>query len=136
MLLSLHHSRLYRVGAERGDRYARENYALPEAYMGSNPFITRILIQLITEDDMWVTRRALPFRFTEGEMEVAWSVWIFNNHGMDNVPEEGVSRLLSSEMQERRGSYVRYGLAFILEHGVRCPRRAAKLLVHCIHVSL
>lgn len=44
--------------------------------MGSNPFITRILIQLITEDDMWVTRRALPFRFTEGEMEVAWSVWV------------------------------------------------------------
>lgn len=52
-------------------------------------------------------------------MEVAWSVWIFNNHGMDNVPEEGVSRLLSSEMQERRGSYVRYGLAFILGTPVR-----------------
>ena len=72
------------------------------------------MIQLITEDDMWVTRVALPFRFTEGEMEVAWSVWIFNNHSLDNVPEEGVSRLLSSEMQERRGSYVRYGLGFIL----------------------
>jgi hypothetical protein len=98
-------------------RYARENYALPEAYDGPNPFITRILIQLITEDDMWITRIALPFRFTEGEMEVAWNEWHFNNHGMDNVPEEGVSRLLSSQMIERRGHYVRYGLGFILEHG-------------------
>ena len=79
--------------------------------------MTQILMQLITEDDMWITKVMLPFRFTENEMEVVWNVWIFDNHGMDNVPEEGVSRLLSSQMQERRGHYVRYGLAFILEHG-------------------
>jgi hypothetical protein len=98
-------------------RYARENLALPDAYNGPNPFITRILIQLITEDDMWITRVALPFRFTEDSMEFAWNVWIFNNHGMDSVPEEGVSRLLSTQMGERRGHYTRYGLGFILEHG-------------------
>lgn len=98
-------------------RYARENYALPEAYNGPNPFITRILTQLITEDDMWITRIALPFKFTEDSMEFAWNVWIFNNHGMDSVPEEGVSRLLSTQMGERRGHYTRYGLGFILEHG-------------------
>lgn len=96
------------------ENYARENYALPEAYYGANPFMTKLLVQLITEQDLWITRRALPFRQTEGEMEVAWNVWQFNNHAMDPVPEEGVSRLLSSEMQERRGHYVRYGLGFIL----------------------
>lgn len=50
--------------------YSRENYALPEAYKGPNPFMTKLMIQLITEDDLWITRRALPFRRTEGEMEV------------------------------------------------------------------
>ena len=66
---------------------------------------------------MWITRIALPFRFTEDSLEFAWNVWIFNNHGMDSVPEEGVSRLLSTQMGERRGHYTRYGLGFILEHG-------------------
>jgi hypothetical protein len=33
------------------------------------------------------------------------------------VPEEGVSRLITQQTNERRDHYVRYGLAFILEHG-------------------
>lgn len=36
---------------------------------------------------------------------------------MGPVPEEGVSRLVTQQISERRDYYVRYGLAFMIEHG-------------------
>ena len=33
------------------------------------------------------------------------------------MPEEGVSRLVTQQISERRDHYIRYGLAFMLEHG-------------------
>lgn len=98
-------------------RYSAENYDLPEAYVGQNPFLSRVIVTLITDDDMWITRVALPMRTTNAQGEIMWNIWTFDNHALTNVPEEGVSRLLSSKMLTRRGHYERFGLAFILEHG-------------------
>ena len=60
---------------------------------------------------------ALPWRLTESEMEIAWDQIIFDNTLLGQVPEEGVSRLVTQQISERRDHYVRYGLAFMLEHG-------------------
>ena len=51
---------------------------------------------------------------------VIYAVWDeihFNNHLLGPVPEEGVSRLVTQQVSERRDHFVRYGLAFMLEHG-------------------
>ena len=99
------------------EAYRRENFQLPEAYKGHNTYLTTVLIQLITEDDMWPARIALPFRQTENENTIMWDEIHFNNTLLNPVPEEGVSRLVSQQMSERQDHYVRYGLAFMLEHG-------------------
>jgi len=35
------------------DAMRRENLALPEAYKGHNVYLTQVIIQLVTQDDMW-----------------------------------------------------------------------------------
>ena len=99
------------------DDFRRENFALPDAYKGSNPFLTTIVIRLVTEDDLWPGRIGLPFRVTEGENSISWDELHFNNHLLGPVPEEGVSRLITQQQTERKDHYVRYGLALMLEHG-------------------
>ena len=79
--------------------FRKENFALPDAYKGSNPFLTNIIIQLVSDEDMWPTRVALPFRVTEGEMEIVWDEIHFNNSLLGPVPEEGVSRLVTQQVR-------------------------------------
>ena len=50
-------------------------------------------------------------------MEISWDQIIFDNTLLGQVPEEGVSRLVTQQISERRDHYIRYGLAFMLEHG-------------------
>ena len=98
--------------------YGRENWALPDAYANvSLPYMTQLMIHVISEEDLWPTKIVLPIRVTESEMEIAWDEIIFNNHLLAPVPEEGVSRLVTQQMNERRDHYTRYGIALILEHG-------------------
>eukprot|EP00854_Cymbomonas_tetramitiformis_P009287 gene9287-11002_t len=98
------------------DQYGRENFALPEAYLGYSPFMTNVMIALITKEDMWPTI-VLPYRETRDTSTIQWNEYHFNRHLLGPVPEEGVSRLVSQQMSERRDHYTRYGLAMILEHG-------------------
>lgn len=77
-------------------------------------------MQVIEAEDLWPTKTVLPIRVTESEMEIAWDEIIFNNHLLAPVPEEGVSRLVTQQMNERRDHYTRYGIALILEHGFMC----------------
>ena len=68
-----------------------------DAYKGSLPYMTNLIITLVTDEDMWPTKIALPFRLTEGEMEIVWDEIIFNNSLLGPVPEEGVSRLVTQQ---------------------------------------
>lgn len=106
-----------KIALDPYEAYRRENFQLPEAYKGHNVYLTTVLIQLITDDDMWPARIALPFRITESENKIVWDEIHFNNHLLNPVPEEGVSRLVTQQTSERQDHYVRYGLAFMLEHG-------------------
>jgi hypothetical protein len=79
------------------DAFARENLALPDAYKGSSPYMTSIIINsaynnsyctlrrsadamhffhlsVVQDADMWPAKIALPYRFTESEMEIVWCV--------------------------------------------------------------
>ena len=50
---------------------------------------------------MWPTRIALPFRLSEGEMEIVWDEIHFNNSLLGPVPEEGVSRLVTQQARPK-----------------------------------
>lgn len=98
-------------------KFGFENWTLPQAYKGSNDYMTQLIIHVIQDEDMWPTRVVLPIRLTESEMEIQWDEIRFDRHLLGPVPEEGVSRLITQTTNERRDHYVRYGLAFLLEHG-------------------
>lgn len=44
---------------------------------------------------------ALPWRLTESENEIQWDQIIFDNALLGQVPEEGVSRLVTQQISER-----------------------------------
>jgi hypothetical protein len=52
--------------------YGRENWALPDAYSGSVPYMTQLMIHIIAEEDLWPTKVVAPIRITESEMEVSF----------------------------------------------------------------
>lgn len=52
--------------------YGRENWALPDAYSGSIPYMTQLMIHIIAEEDLWPTKTVAPIRVTESEMEVSF----------------------------------------------------------------
>jgi len=101
--------------------------ALPDAYRGPSPYMTQIIIKIVTDTDLWPVQIALPFRLTEESQEIQWDEIRFSNELMGPVPEEGVSRLISQTVSERRDHYVRYGIAFLLEHGFMVRSRAFPL---------
>lgn len=123
----------------------RDIYNLPEAYGGvgvdkmkQNGRITTLLINRIKESKKYPITRLLPLQDWNGGLEVAWDTWKFHDHRLGRVPEQGVSRLLTSSFSEDRAYIVRWGLMFALEHGTRssfcfgfvCPRTLAIYLVH------
>jgi len=97
--------------------HPRETLTLPEVYKGSNPYLTNVLITIIEEEELVPTRVLLPIRQTQNETTITWDEFHFNNTLLGPVPEEGVSRLVTQQVSERRDHYVRYGLAFMIEHG-------------------
>lgn len=98
------------------DKYDRHNYNLPEAYVGQNKMLKATVDELIYTDEDWYTSVALPYQFTD-QLSVAWDKWEFNEHFTNIVPEQGVSRLVSSHREQRTESFVRRGMAAIFEHG-------------------
>jgi hypothetical protein len=97
--------------------FSRQNMALPDAYLGRNDYLVNIIITTIKEEEMWAGRIALPFRIADSNYEIKWDEIHFDNQLLGPVPEEGVSRLVTQRTSSRKDHYVRYGLAFQLEHG-------------------
>ena len=97
--------------------YPRETLALPDVYKGSNPYLTNVMITIIEDEQLVPTRILLPIRQTQNETSITWDEFHFKNALLGAVPEEGVSRLVTQQVSERRDHYKRYGLAFMIEHG-------------------
>lgn len=98
-------------------RFPRETLHLPEVYKGHNPYLTQVMIEFITEEQLTPIRVILPLRETVNESTIVWDEYNFNNALLGPVPEEGVSRLVTQQISERQDHYVRGGLAFMIEHG-------------------
>ena len=97
--------------------FPRETLHLPNVYKGYNPYLTNIMIEFVTEEDLVPTKILLPLRETYNETMIVWDEYHFNNALLGPVPEEGVSRLVTQQISERQDHYVRAGLAFMIEHG-------------------
>lgn len=90
---------------------------LPDAYKGSVPYLSQILINKITSDKTWILNKFAPWIKYESGMEVSWDIWTFQDHLLTRTPEEAVSRLLTHKSSSESTSMVRYGIALMLEHG-------------------
>lgn len=60
--------------------YPRETLALPDAYKGSNLYLTNIMLNLIQEEDLVPTRILLPMRVTQNETSVTWDEFRESSH--------------------------------------------------------
>lgn len=98
------------------DKYDRHNYSLPEAYVGQNKTLAQTIDELIYNEETFYTTELLPFSFTD-QISVQWDKIEFNEHFTGIVPEQGVSRLVSSHRTQHSESFLRRGLAAIFEHG-------------------
>ena len=97
--------------------HPKETLSLPEVYKGSCPYLTNVLITIIEEQEEIPTKILLPIRTTENETSITWDEFVFNNTLLGPVPEEGISRLVTQQLNERRTHYTRSGLAFMIQHG-------------------
>ena len=109
---------------EKHNPYPTSSLSLPEIYKGHNPYLTTILIDLVTEEDTVPTKIILPIREVDNtDLTITWDEFHFSKSLLGPVPEEGVSRLVSQSHGTRRDHMVRYGLAFMVEHGFwRTPK--------------
>lgn len=96
---------------------SRDIFNLPEAYRGKpNKRIETILINNIAESKKYPITALLPLTEWDGSHEIVWDVWKFHDARLGRVPEQAVSRLLSSSFSEDRAYMVRWGIMFMLEH--------------------
>lgn len=105
------------ANAVNGHRNSSEEvYDLPDAYKGSNAYMSKIIIAAVLEAECWGTSIACPWKKWDG-MSIQWDEWIFDQALPTRTPEEAVSRLLSSRFREHSATTQRFGIAFIMEHG-------------------
>lgn len=109
------------------DDYDQSHYDLPQAYANkSNDTLTAIIINRIRSTDLWPLVDIAPWMKWENSLTFQWDEWHFNDHLLGRTPEEAVSRTLSMKRTENRASMVRYGIAFILEHGFYLTEKGRK----------
>lgn len=93
-----------------------DHFALPTAYLGKNLFLRDTIDGFIMDDFTWYTTKCLPYQRTD-DINIQWNEINFDEHMVDRVPTEGVSRLIKSQRTRHNEKTVRRGIAFILEHG-------------------
>lgn len=98
------------------DKYQYETYTLPDAYVGKNIFIRDTIEGFLDTTNNWYTTVALPIQVTD-QLHVTWNEFRFDQALASIVPEEGISRLITSSKEAREDHTIRHGLAFVLEHG-------------------
>ena len=94
---------------------------LPAAYIGKNYYLAEMVNGLILRDFDWYTTVALPTLYTD-KIDIKWNEVTFNKSLVDEVPERGVARLVTSSSRQFTDRQVRRGIMMMLEHGfMRTP---------------
>jgi len=102
-----------------------ETFNLPDAYHGKNQHLEDVLDFMIRKEDEFYTQRLLPWQHTD-QLHVNWDIFTFNRSIMDVEPEQGIPRLVTSEMDTKSDNLLRRGLAFIIEHGFMTTERGRR----------
>lgn len=98
------------------DKYQYETFTLPDAYRGKNIFLRDTIEGFIETNNTWYTTACLPTQITD-QLHISWNAWHFDQALASVVPEEGISRLITSSRKANEDHTIRHGLAFTLEHG-------------------
>jgi hypothetical protein len=101
---------------------SQEVYDLPDAYYGSNLYMSTVMVNEITKDEAFFVSEVLPWEQADGKLSLTWDEWRFDDFMVDRQPEESVSRLLSSQKSGSTIHFQRYGIGFMLEHGFMTTR--------------
>ena len=109
-----------------GDDQPREDHSLPDAYLGSNATVTRVLIRRVEASEMWPTTEMYPLRRDESKMTFQWTTLIFNSHELSRAPPETAPRLVSNRRRQDADFLVRYNLGIMLEHEFYNTKEGAK----------
>ena len=119
----------------------RRNDDLPAFYADGrrNEFLTDVLEGLTALDNGWPTTVCLPLTYTE-KINFQWNLFEFTQPLADQVPHEGVSRILEHGKSTRTERSIRRGLAIFFEHdfmttsdGVRDYARSLQQIRMCVH---
>ena len=106
-------------------KLAHETFNLPDSYYGKNQHLEDVLDFMIRKEDEFYTQRLLPWQHTD-QLHVQWDIFTFNRSIMDVEPEQGIPRLVTSEMDTKSDNLLRRGLAFIIEHGFMTTERGRR----------
>lgn len=96
---------------------SQENWDLPDAYLGANNYMTEVVITQITSADQQLVSTVLPWTKTENIDEFQWSIIEFDDHALNERPEESVSRLVTVKRTNRKASFGVKGIAMQMESG-------------------
>lgn len=95
-----------------------ENRVLPFAYMGKNRHLEKIMFAALSEADQVWTKEICPIvQMVNLGNQVEIAQYIFNNHLVDRVPEQGTIRLVTSYKRRWTEAMQRYGLGLLMEDG-------------------
>ena len=66
---------------EKHNPYPTSSLALPEVYKGHNPYLTNILIDLVTEEDVVPTKIIMPIRQVDNtDQNIVWDEFHFSKN--------------------------------------------------------
>ena len=94
--------------------YDVENRIYPEAFTGSSPTLSKLIIHTITNNDTYVFQYCLPFKHRP-QIAIQWDEIHFNDHLLDRLPNEGVASLVTQYAQQFQENQVRYGKSIHFE---------------------
>jgi len=106
-----------KTGLERypNDHYAREMQTYEDAFRGKRPYLEKILITTVAEQDKFWIRNLLPWQEQRNGVSFEWDVLEFTDHMLVDEPVLMVPRVLTSRMSTNRASMKRQGIGMIME---------------------
>lgn len=100
------------------DSRMMDHFQFPHAYNGYSEYLGGVTMGLVVEKLEWLYSEpyGLPIREAQAN-EVNFDMTIFQESYLEQIPEEGVGRVMSSAVTKGRASLLRRGKAIFLEHG-------------------
>jgi hypothetical protein len=99
--------------------FSQENRVLPDAWAGRNIYVEHILIEQIKASQLFYMKELLPWKNFDGVgPRVDVKEIIFDTALLDQVPEQGVVRLVTQRFNQWSATIGRRGLGFIMEDGL------------------